>query len=82
MLSEFISKHLKKARYKLLKDGTYFGEIIGLQGVWANAKNLEDCRRELQAVLEDWLILKLRSQEKIPGFGLQTHRVLFRQTQR
>ncbi|MFY9461752.1 MAG: type II toxin-antitoxin system HicB family antitoxin, partial [Candidatus Sungiibacteriota bacterium] len=43
MISEYIAKKLKQARYKLLKDGSYFGEIAGLRGVWANAKNLEDC---------------------------------------
>ncbi len=57
MLGQFIGKQLKKARYKLLKDGTYFGEIPGLSGVWADAKNLEDCRNELREVLEDWLLL-------------------------
>jgi len=74
MLSEFILKQLKKARYKMLKDGTYFGEIPGLRGVWANAKNLEDCRRELQEVLEDWLLLKVRSKEQIPGFTIRIDR--------
>jgi predicted RNase H-like HicB family nuclease len=68
MLSEFIFKKLKDARYKLLKDGSYFGEIAGLKGVWANANNLEDCRKELQEVLEDWLLLKVREREDIPGF--------------
>lgn len=65
MLSEFIAKKLREARYKLLKDGSYFGEILGLKGVWANAKNLEDCRKELQEVLEDWLLLKIRLKEEI-----------------
>lgn len=74
MLSEYISKKLKGARYKFLKDGTYFGEIPGLRGVWANAKNLEDCRRELQEVLEDWLLLKVQSHEKIPGFEIKIDR--------
>ncbi len=71
MLSQFIKKQLKKAQYKLLKDGTYFGEIPGLTGVWANAKNLEDCRNELQEVLEDWLLLKVRDNEKVPGFKIR-----------
>ncbi len=53
MLSEFIEKKLKNAQYKLLRDGSYFGEVLGLQGVWANAKNPEDCRKELLEVLED-----------------------------
>ncbi len=68
MLTEFIEKKLKTARYKLLKDGSYFGEIPGIKGVWANDKNLEDCRKELKGVLEDWLLLKVRERENIPGF--------------
>ena len=74
MLNEYIEKKLKTARYKLLKDGSYFGEIPGLKGVWANAKNLEDCRKELQEVLEDWLLLKIRAGEKISGFEIQFDR--------
>jgi len=67
MLVEYINKQLQKASYKLLEDGTYYGEILGLKGVWANAKKLEDCRQELQEVLEGWLILKLRDGDPIPG---------------
>lgn len=79
MLSEFIKNKLKIARYKLLEDGSYFGEITGLKGVWANAKNLEDCRAELQEVLEDWLLLKVRTHDQIPGLKLKTdHRHLVR----
>lgn len=74
MLSEYIAKKLKDARYKLLKDGSYFGEIPGLRGVWANAGNLEDCRKELQEVLEDWLLLKVRARERVPGFVIKIDR--------
>ena len=73
-LNEFITKKLKEARYKLLKNGSYFGEISGLRGVWANAKNLEDCRRELKEVLEDWILLKVRDGQKIPGFEIRVDR--------
>ncbi|KKU89233.1 MAG: hypothetical protein UY20_C0015G0005 [Candidatus Yanofskybacteria bacterium GW2011_GWA1_48_10] len=68
MLNDFIQKNLAKAKYKLLSDNTYFGEIPGLKGVWASAENLELCRKELEEVLEDWLFLKLRAKEKIAGF--------------
>lgn len=74
MLNEFIVRMLKKARYKILKDGSYFGEISGLRGVWASALNLEDCRMELREVLEDWLLLKVRDHEKIPGFEIKIDR--------
>lgn len=71
MLSDFILKKLNSAKYKLLKDGSYFGEISGLKGVWANASNLENCRRELQEVLEDWLLFKVRERKNILGFRLK-----------
>lgn len=74
MLSEFISKKMRMARYKMLGDETYFGEIPGLRGVWANARTLESCRKELQEVLEDWLLLKVRSRERVPGFVLRVDR--------
>lgn len=74
MLSAYIAKKMRTARYKLLRDGIYFGEIPGLRGVWANAKRLEDCRRELQEVLEDWLLLKVRARERVPGFEVRVDR--------
>lgn len=67
MLTGYIYKQLKKAQYELLEDGTYYGEIPGLRGVWANSKRLEDCRKELQEVLEGWLILKLKDGDNISG---------------
>jgi len=59
---------MKRARYKLLEDGTYFGEIAGCEGVWANAKKLENCRDELRDVLESWKkIHHLKKLQKISG---------------
>ena len=69
MLTAYISAAMVRARYKLIDDGTYFGEIPSLRGVWANAKTLEACRQELQEVLEDWLIVKLRDGDDIPRIG-------------
>ena len=69
MLTAYITAAMSRARYKLLDDGTYFGEMPGLQGVWANAKALEACRAELQEVLEDWLVVKLRDGDQIPRIG-------------
>ncbi|MEK7503256.1 MAG: type II toxin-antitoxin system HicB family antitoxin [Patescibacteria group bacterium] len=71
MISDFIEDKLRKARYKILKNQSYFGEIPTIKGVWANAKNLEDCRAELKEVLEDWILLKVRDGGKIPGFSIK-----------
>ncbi len=58
---------MRKAHYEILPDGEdYFGSIEGLQGVWANARTLEDCRRELQEVLKEWLVLGLQMGHSIP----------------
>lgn len=69
MLTAYITAAMSRARYKLIDDGTYFGEVPGLRGVWANAKTLEGCRSELQEVLEDWLVVKLRDGDEIPRIG-------------
>ncbi|MBI2024126.1 type II toxin-antitoxin system HicB family antitoxin [Candidatus Giovannonibacteria bacterium] len=74
MISEFIAKKLKQARYEILEDRTYYGEVPGFRGVWANAKTLEDCRSELQSALEDWIVFKLRDGDKIPGLRVDSVR--------
>jgi predicted RNase H-like HicB family nuclease len=66
MILEYCDKAMDKAEYKKLEDGSWFAEISGFQGVWANGNTVEECRRELITVLEEWLILKLRDREPIP----------------
>lgn len=70
MLTDFIFKKLETAKYKLLKDKTYFGEIPSLRGVWANAKTLEKCREELREVLEGWLVLRLKKNLPVPNLAM------------
>ncbi len=66
MLSEYVQKALTKAQYKLLENGTWFAEIPGFEGIWANANTVEECRHDLQEVLEEWLVLKIRDRDSIP----------------
>jgi len=66
MLTAYIQAAMERARYKILEDGTYFGEIPGFRGVWADEETLEECRRVLQEVLEEWILLKLRDNESLP----------------
>lgn len=69
MLTRYIQEAMKQARFKTLKDGTCFGEIPGLAGVWAKQDTLDKCRQELQEVLEEWLVLKIRDNDPIPRIG-------------
>jgi predicted RNase H-like HicB family nuclease len=67
VLTAYINAAMARAHYELLpEDKTFYGEIPGLQGVWANAETLEACRQELQEVLEDWLLVGLRLGHSIP----------------
>jgi predicted RNase H-like HicB family nuclease len=79
MQSENIQKALEKAGYKVLEDGTWFAEIPGFEGVWANGTTVEGCRHELMEVLEEWLVLKIRDRDSIPeieGVGIHINQVL------
>ena len=66
MITEYCNKAIEKAEYRKLEDGTWFAEIPGFKGVWANSMSVEACRKELIDVLEEWLILKLRDKDSIP----------------
>ena len=67
MIFEYCQKAIEKAEYKKLEDGTWFAEIPGFKGVWANSERVEECRKELITVLEEWIILKLRDSDPIPA---------------
>lgn len=67
MLTNYINAAIKKAEYKKLQDRSWYGEIVGFQGVWANASTLEECRSELIEVLEEWLFLKIKDNDPIPN---------------
>ncbi len=66
MLTEYIHGAMRRATYEILSDGSFYGEIPGFQGVYANAKTLEACREQLQEVLEGWIVLGLRLGHSLP----------------
>ena len=68
MLKNYIRTAMGKARYEILPDdGTYYGEIPGFDGVYANAKTLEECRDQLEKVLEGWILLRVSLQFPLPS---------------
>ncbi len=66
MLIPYIHCAMRQAHYEILEDRTYYGEIPCLDGVFANAKTLEECREQLMEVLEGWIILGLRLGHDFP----------------
>ena len=60
MLTNYIHAAMRHAKYEILSDdGTFYGEIPDFDGVYSNADTLEECREELESVLEEWLLFRI-----------------------
>jgi len=69
MIREYIDAAMHRAKYEILEDDhSFYGEIPECQGVWANAKTLEECREDLSSVLEDWLLVGISLHHTLPVF--------------
>lgn len=67
MIMEYIYAALRHAKYEILPDnGTYYGEIPECNGVYANAETLEECREQLQEVLEEWILFRVHRNLTMP----------------
>ncbi|MCL4709371.1 type II toxin-antitoxin system HicB family antitoxin [bacterium] len=67
MLMNYIDTTMRKARYEILPDdGTFYGEIPGFDGVYANTNFLETCREELREVLEEWIMFRISRNLSLP----------------
>jgi predicted RNase H-like HicB family nuclease len=67
MLTNDIQAAPRLAQYEILRDDdSYYGEIPGFDGVYANASDLETCREQLQQVLEEWILLRVSRQLPLP----------------
>ena len=67
MLSNYIQAAMRQARYEILPDdGSYYGEIPGFEGVFANAGQLEACRDQLEEILEAWILLRVSRNLPLP----------------
>ena len=74
MIMEYIEAALNKARYDMIKDKEpFYAEVPGLDGVYATGKTLEECRKNLAEVIDDWIVIRLRRGLSIPP--LAGHRI-------
>lgn len=59
-LSRYEKAVLETAHFEQLEDGTWYAEIPGCPGVWANSDTQDACLDELREVFKEWLALKLQ----------------------
>ena len=67
MLTKYIHTALRHAKYEILDDhGSFYGEIPVCNGVYANAMTIEECREQLEEVLEEWILLRVYKNLPLP----------------
>lgn len=70
MITEYIKAALGQAKYEIINDEEpYYGEVPGLEGVWAAGRTLEECRHNLAEVIDGWLVVRLKRGLIIPSVG-------------
>jgi predicted RNase H-like HicB family nuclease len=70
MLLEYIQAALERAHYEIIQDEEpFYGEVPSLDGIWATGKTLEECRRNLAAAIEDWILFSIAKGWPIPALG-------------
>jgi len=70
-LQQFVENKLSKAHYEFDESvNQWVGSIKGVPGVYAQAGNIEKVREELSEILEEWVLLGLRDNQKLKGFNL------------
>jgi predicted RNase H-like HicB family nuclease len=68
MPTNYVRAALHRARYEILPStGTFYGEIPGFAGVYAETDTLEECRDELEEVLEEWILLRISRNLPLPA---------------
>lgn len=68
MLQEYVDVAMASAHYEIIKNSEpFYGKIPVCRGVWAMGKSLEECRKNLQEVLEGWILFRTRRGLTIPS---------------
>lgn len=75
MIRQYVEEALRRARYDKLEDGTFCAEVPRLRGVLATGETLEECRRQLAEVVEEWVLIRIAKRLSVPSLGRITVKV-------
>ena len=68
MLTQYIRAAMERAHYEIIQDEElYYGEIPGIEGLWATGKTFENCWKNLLQSLEDWLYFSIDKSLPVPA---------------
>lgn len=57
---QYVHGAMKLAKLDKMEDGSYTSEIPGFPGVWGGGDTMKDCLDNLDEVLREWLLLKIK----------------------
>jgi len=66
LLTAYLDAAMQRAFYEQTADGSWWGNIPGFKGLWADAPTQDQCREELRSALEDWVVFSLRRGHPVP----------------
>ena len=69
MLLQYIQEAMHRAKYEQMENGRYFGRIPQCKDLWGEGKTLKECREDLEGAPQDWIVIKLRFDHKLPKIG-------------
>jgi predicted RNase H-like HicB family nuclease len=75
MIRRYLDAALGRAQYTQLEGRSYAAEVRGLRGVIATGATLEACRRTLEEVVEEWVLVRVSKGLEIPALGTAKIRV-------
>jgi predicted RNase H-like HicB family nuclease len=64
LVEQYCNSALKPAILRELDNRTWFADIPGFHGVWANENTPVDCVTVLREALQDWLLLKIEHEDR------------------
>jgi predicted RNase H-like HicB family nuclease len=68
MLTRYVETIMKDAIFEPIEDepGMIWGELPGIDGVWARARSEAECRNDLQEALEEWMLYRFQHSLPLP----------------
>ncbi len=69
MITAYLDKALRRARYQQVDGGLFCATVPGLLGVIATGPTLEACRDQLSEVIEEWVLVSVSRGLRVPPLG-------------
>ncbi len=64
LIEQYAETATRRATARQLDDGSWLAEVEGFHGVWANEPSQKQALDEMQSVVREWVILKIRDEDR------------------